>query len=201
MGRWPPARGDVSGSPFSVQTAARFCGGAAVKNSAHCAEPRPHAWLELKRRPVKAGKIRSKRGEAPQPQVPRTKHRDVQVVKIRGKPPLNGGESDFRKGIAVKKGGTMVRALQGAATGVRSGSRQLFHRLVPAIGTRSLLVGVHCVVIHPLFVAAGWWELFGLGFAVALWPLLWLFIHFYSTRWPDRPARLSIGRATSGGKK
>ncbi len=55
----------------------------------------------------------------------------------------------------------MVRALHAATTAVRSGSRQLFHRLVPAIGTRSLLVGVHCIVIHPLFVAAGWWELFG----------------------------------------
>lgn len=47
--------------------------------------------------------------------------------------------------------------------------RQLFHHLVPAIGTRSLLVGVHCCFLHPFFTAIGWWELFGPPRDLRLW--------------------------------
>jgi hypothetical protein len=55
------------------------------------------------------------------------------------------------------------------------------------LGTRSVLYGAHCLFIHPWFVAAAWFRLFGfrqvpdpyLG-SVSLWnPLLWLafFVH------------------------
>jgi hypothetical protein len=40
---------------------------------------------------------------------------------------------------------------------------------VPRIGTRSLLVGVHTWWLHPLFTAAGWWELFGPPLDPRLW--------------------------------
>lgn len=55
----------------------------------------------------------------------------------------------------------MRQVFRAAGTAIRTRGRQLFHRLVPAIGTRSLLVGVHCFFVHPFFTAAGWWELFG----------------------------------------
>lgn len=29
------------------------------------------------------------------------------------------------------------------------------------IGTRSVLFGAHCFFLHPFFVAAGWWKLYG----------------------------------------
>src|SRR4051812_37617346 len=29
------------------------------------------------------------------------------------------------------------------------------------IGTKSVLFGAHCFFIHPFFVAAGWWKLYG----------------------------------------
>jgi hypothetical protein len=29
------------------------------------------------------------------------------------------------------------------------------------VGTKSVLFGAHCFFIHPFFVAAGWWTLYG----------------------------------------
>lgn len=37
------------------------------------------------------------------------------------------------------------------------------------IGTRSLLFGAHQVLIHPWFVAAAWWRLFGFPWDLRLW--------------------------------
>ena len=38
------------------------------------------------------------------------------------------------------------------------------------IGTRSVLfVGVHSILVHPFFVAAGWWKLYGFPRDVRLW--------------------------------
>lgn len=38
-----------------------------------------------------------------------------------------------------------------------------------SIGTRSLLLGVHCFFLHPIFVAIGWWRLYGFPFDPRLW--------------------------------
>jgi hypothetical protein len=37
------------------------------------------------------------------------------------------------------------------------------------IGTKSVLIGAHCFVLHPWFVAAAWWKLFGFPFDPRLW--------------------------------
>lgn len=37
------------------------------------------------------------------------------------------------------------------------------------IGTRSLLFGVHCWIVHPWFVAIAWWKLYGFPFDPRLW--------------------------------
>jgi hypothetical protein len=37
------------------------------------------------------------------------------------------------------------------------------------IGTRSLLFGAHQILIHPWFVAAGWWHLYGMPRDYRLW--------------------------------
>lgn len=36
-------------------------------------------------------------------------------------------------------------------------------------GTKSVLFGAHCFFIHPWFVAAGWWKLYGFPFDPRLW--------------------------------
>ena len=43
------------------------------------------------------------------------------------------------------------------------------------IGTRSLFFGIHQVVLHPLFVALGWWKLYGFPFDPRLWTAF--FVH------------------------
>ena len=37
------------------------------------------------------------------------------------------------------------------------------------VGTKSILFGAHCAVIHPWFVAAAWWRLFGFPWDPRLW--------------------------------
>jgi hypothetical protein len=37
------------------------------------------------------------------------------------------------------------------------------------IGTKSVLFGAHCLLIHPLFVALAWWKLYGFPFDPRLW--------------------------------
>ena len=37
------------------------------------------------------------------------------------------------------------------------------------IGTKSVLAGAHCLLIHPLFVACGWGKLFGFPWDPRLW--------------------------------
>lgn len=34
-------------------------------------------------------------------------------------------------------------------------------RFTPSVGTRSVLFGAHCFLIHPWFVALAWWRLYG----------------------------------------
>jgi hypothetical protein len=43
------------------------------------------------------------------------------------------------------------------------------------IGTKSVLFGAHCFLLHPWFVAAAWWKLYG----IPLDPRLWVafFVH------------------------
>ena len=37
------------------------------------------------------------------------------------------------------------------------------------IGTKSVLFGAHCFLLHPWFVAAAWWKLYGFPFDLRLW--------------------------------
>jgi len=37
------------------------------------------------------------------------------------------------------------------------------------IGTKSILFGAHCFFLHPWFVAAAWWKLYGCPFDPRLW--------------------------------
>ena len=43
------------------------------------------------------------------------------------------------------------------------------------IGTKSVLYGVHCFFIHPWFVAAAWWKLYGFPWDPRLWAAF--FVH------------------------
>ena len=43
------------------------------------------------------------------------------------------------------------------------------------VGTKSVLLGVHAIWIHPFFVAWGWWKLFGFPWDFRLW--LAFFLH------------------------
>lgn len=54
-----------------------------------------------------------------------------------------------------------------AASSAADGIRSLW-RMVP-VGTRSVLVGVHCPLIHPWFVALAWWRLYGFPVDPRLW--------------------------------
>jgi hypothetical protein len=37
------------------------------------------------------------------------------------------------------------------------------------VGTRSVVFGVHSIFVHPFFVAAGWWKLYGVPHDARLW--------------------------------
>jgi len=37
------------------------------------------------------------------------------------------------------------------------------------VGTKSVLFGAHAFILHPIFVAAGWWRLYGFPWDVRLW--------------------------------
>lgn len=43
------------------------------------------------------------------------------------------------------------------------------------MGTKSVLFGVHCFLIHPLILAVAWWKLFGFPFDPRLW--IAFFVH------------------------
>ncbi len=43
------------------------------------------------------------------------------------------------------------------------------------VGTKSVLFGVHCILIHPFFVAFAWWKMFAFPWDVRLW--LAFFLH------------------------
>lgn len=43
------------------------------------------------------------------------------------------------------------------------------------VGTKSVLFGVHCILIHPFFVAWGWWKLYGFPWDPRLW--VTFFVH------------------------
>ena len=40
------------------------------------------------------------------------------------------------------------------------------------IGTKSVLYGAHCAVVHPWFLAAAWWKLYGFPWDIRLWACL-----------------------------
>lgn len=42
------------------------------------------------------------------------------------------------------------------------------------IGTRSVLYGAHCFLLHPWFVARAWWILYGFPFDPRLWVAFWI---------------------------
>jgi len=42
------------------------------------------------------------------------------------------------------------------------------------IGTRSILYGAHCAVLHPWFLALAWWKLYGFPWDVRLWTAFWV---------------------------
>ena len=37
------------------------------------------------------------------------------------------------------------------------------------VGTKSVLFGAHCFFLHPWFVAAAWWRLYGFPWDPRLW--------------------------------
>ena len=43
------------------------------------------------------------------------------------------------------------------------------------VGTKSILFGAHCFLIHPWFVAIAWWKLYGFPFDPRLW--IAFFVH------------------------
>lgn len=43
------------------------------------------------------------------------------------------------------------------------------------IGTKSVLFGAHCFILHPWFVAYAWWKLYGFPFDPRLW--IAFFVH------------------------
>lgn len=43
------------------------------------------------------------------------------------------------------------------------------------VGTKSVLFGAHCFLIHPLFVAAAWTKLYGFPRDIRLWAAF--FVH------------------------
>jgi hypothetical protein len=43
------------------------------------------------------------------------------------------------------------------------------------VGTKSVLFGAHCFLIHGFFVARGWWTLWGFPWDARLWAAF--FIH------------------------
>lgn len=52
--------------------------------------------------------------------------------------------------------------------------RRLLARLIPSVGTRSVLFGAHCLLIHPVFLAVAWWRLYGFPFDPRLWLVFFL---------------------------
>ena len=42
------------------------------------------------------------------------------------------------------------------------------------IGTRSVLYGAHCAIVHHWFLAVAWWRLYGFPWDLRLWAAFWL---------------------------
>ena len=42
------------------------------------------------------------------------------------------------------------------------------------VGTKSVLFGAHCFLIHPFFVAAAWWKLYGFPWDPRCWAAFFL---------------------------
>ncbi len=56
------------------------------------------------------------------------------------------------------------------------------------VGTKSVLFGAHCFVIHPFFVAAAWWRLYGFPWD----PRLWAAFFFHDIGYFGKPNMDSI---------
>ncbi len=51
------------------------------------------------------------------------------------------------------------------------------------IGTKSVLYGAHCAILHPWLLAVAWWKLYGFPWDVRLWAAFWLHdIGYFSKR-------------------
>ena len=51
------------------------------------------------------------------------------------------------------------------------------------IGTKSVLYGAHCAIVHPWFLAVAWWKLYGFPWDIRLWAAFWLHdIGYFSKR-------------------
>jgi hypothetical protein len=77
---------------------------------------------------------------------------------------FDGMEQEPEQGVSA----TPIRGeAQGEITG---GARRGFSGdLIMTVGTRSVIFGVHSLFVHPFFVAAGWWKLYGFPRDVRLW--------------------------------
>ena len=55
------------------------------------------------------------------------------------------------------------------------------------IGTKSVLYGAHCAIIHPWFLAVAWWKLYSFPWDVRLWASFWLHDigYFQSATWTE----------------
>lgn len=60
--------------------------------------------------------------------------------------------------------------------------RRIVLRLLP-VGTRSVLWGAHCWFIHPWFVAAAWWRLYGFAWDPRLWVAFFVHDLGYLFQW------------------
>lgn len=47
--------------------------------------------------------------------------------------------------------------------------KAIVSRLVPSVGTRTLIMGYHQVLIHPVLVMVAWTKLYGFTFDVRIW--------------------------------
>lgn len=70
------------------------------------------------------------------------------------------------------------------------------------VGTRSVLFGVHSILIHPFFTAAAWWRLYGFPRDVRLWAAFILHDFGYfgrtSVEGPGAEAHVELGARIMG---
>ncbi len=75
--------------------------------------------------------------------------------------------------ISAVDGGTAGRLTVNAAVRFAVESSRIGETTM-TIGTRSVLYGAHCAVLHPWFLAVAWSKLYGFPWDVRLWASFWL---------------------------